>query len=371
MKIGDLFLDLGIQGADKSQKNLVNISNGMEGIRLKTLAVNAAIIGMIYGIERSMQNSAEMGAALGKFSSLTGLSTDALQRWQYIARQANVSTEEVTSSVVGLQDVMGDMLLGKGQPEGIHEVARVVGLDRRRLDDTFYILGQLRKYLQSEKNVTLANKVAKSFGLTGEMIQFMRTSMLKLNQVPQNEMFSPAQVVKLKEINALWKNFHHHIQIAFGGLTAEYGKRFVKDLTSTTDALLEMVKAFARLSESAHLVEGIGMVFNGWEEIFILMKEVADIYNGKENKGPKTDMEVAKEEVEKAIFPWLHDPDARKAVSDFAYKLAVKEGTAAPVKPVTNTYNFTLHGIKTTEDGARKMGQEVNRAKMSGPKGGE
>ena len=139
MKIGELFIDLGVKGKDVTGKAIRSIHDGLQGVADTSLSTKAAIVGVVFGIERMMSFSSKMGAGLKEFSLLTGLSTRELQKWQYAGRKVNVSNEEVESSFKSIQQAMGDMLIGKGAPEGMALLADAVGFDENKAKDTLFL----------------------------------------------------------------------------------------------------------------------------------------------------------------------------------------------------------------------------------------
>ena len=102
MKIADLFVDIRVGGADKSVRALSSVSKGVAGVATASLAASAAIVGMVYALQRLSSPSNSEGAALKNFGVMTGLSTKKLQQYQFAGRQVNLVNEEISSSMFNL-----------------------------------------------------------------------------------------------------------------------------------------------------------------------------------------------------------------------------------------------------------------------------
>jgi len=119
MEIAELFVRLGVKGASETKTALTSTKNTLGEVSTSALAAKAAIVATIYAVERLMSTSANAGNGLQQFSDLTGLSAEQLQRYQFAARQAGATNENLTSSIKGVQSAITNMLLGKGQPEAL------------------------------------------------------------------------------------------------------------------------------------------------------------------------------------------------------------------------------------------------------------
>jgi len=80
--LGEFFIKLGISGQEKVSKALKTVKGGLQELADTSLETKAAIAGVIYGLERLTGYASTVGMDLQKFAVSTGLSTDALQKWQ-------------------------------------------------------------------------------------------------------------------------------------------------------------------------------------------------------------------------------------------------------------------------------------------------
>lgn len=260
MTIAQLFVNLGIKGADNTQKALKSTKDGITGIASSSLAAKAAIAAMLYGLERLMSDSAKMGSSLTNFSALTGLSTKQLQQWQYAARQAGVSGEELTGSVKAVQTSMTNMLLGKGAPEGMAMVANKVGLDPKKARDTFYVLEQLQKYAQSVDS-DVGNAMLKSFGLSEGVIAAMRRGTFNAKNFAAAPTYSDPEALRLSKIDAAWSNLGQKIQMMVGHLNSKHGLQLITDISKLTNEVLKLADALISVADKFKVFEGVTKVF--------------------------------------------------------------------------------------------------------------
>ena len=97
MNIGELFVNIGIKGTEKTIQALGNVKSGLGAVASTSLEVKAAIIGAIYALERLISTSADMGMSLANFKILFGNSTKELQQFQNAGREVGLTFEETAS----------------------------------------------------------------------------------------------------------------------------------------------------------------------------------------------------------------------------------------------------------------------------------
>lgn len=265
MTIADLFVNIGIKGSDKAAKETKGVKDGMNSIVDSGLAAKAAIVGVMYGLEQLMSKSAKTGTNLVQFASFTGLSAETLQRWQYAARQAGESSDELLGNVKSVQAAMTSMLTGGKPPEGMQMVGRAVGFDPSKARDTFYVLNKLQEYAQKTKDTPdLANKVMGSFGLSEGTIAAMRRNAFQAKTLSAAPVYSDGEIGKLNKVDVAWGNVGKQIEMAMGHLTAKHGLSIVKDISGVTVQVLKLVEALTTLSEKLKLLQLFGKIFEGW-----------------------------------------------------------------------------------------------------------
>lgn len=283
MNIGELFLNLGIKGSDKTISALSNVKKGLGETKSMSLEMKAGLVGAMYALERLFAASGAMGTGLTNFNALTGLSAKQLQQWQYAARQAGVSGEEMTGSLKAVQAAMTNMMMGKGAPEGLGLLANKVGFDPKRARDTFYVLEQLQKFARTVPN-DIGNSVMKSFGLSEGTIAAMRRNAFSPQMMARAPIYSDKEISSLDRANIAWSNLGNKIEMAIGHFNARHGNQLVKDISMVTDSVIKLAEALEQTSEKFKLLETIGHAFEGIANTLKLFLEVTDKIGGKESK---------------------------------------------------------------------------------------
>lgn len=283
MNVGDLFVNLGIKGADKTVGTLTSVKKGLGEAASMSLEMKAGIVGALYALERLFSASNAQGAGLANFTALTGKSAVELQRWQFAARQVGVSAEEMQSSFMAVQATMAQMLLGKGAPEGFAMVANKVGLDPKKVRDTEYVLKKLQEFAQTVPQ-DVGNQMLKSFGVSGGTISAMRRNAFTPDVMNRAPVYNDQEIASLDRANAAWSNLGQKIEMAVGHFNAKHGGQLVKDISSMTDAVLKLSESlivlgerFKVLQNTAHAIEGVGNTLK-------VIKELTDWMGGKAPK---------------------------------------------------------------------------------------
>lgn len=281
MKVGELFLDLGVKGSEKTLGLISGVKGGLQSTASEGLAAKAAIVGAMYALQNLFSTSNKAGTDLKNFNSVLGVSAQTLQQYQYAARQVGVSNEEVASSFSGLQSTMGKVLLGKGGPAGLAEVARLTGdISPREIEnlakDPSALIQKLQEYAQKEKNIWLRNETLKTFGISEGMIAALSRNAFTpqvLNAAPR---YSDNEIDRLDKTNAKWSNLGTKIEMAFGRFNAKHGDQLINDIDKITEKVIKLADAFMLVAEKLKIFELIGKVFEGWGLIFDSISAATD-----------------------------------------------------------------------------------------------
>lgn len=364
MKIAELFIQLGVKGADKAAGALSGMRGTLKDVTSTSLEAKAAIIGVMYGLERLMSASGQMGTNLTQFNNLTGLSADNLQRWQYLALKSGESADEMAGSIQGVQNAMTKMLLGQGAPTGITALANTIGFDTSRARDTFYVMDKLREYAQRTKNIPdVANEILKSFGLSDKTIQALRTSTVDLTKVDPSHMYTSAQRAKLNDVNIGWTMLGDKIEHSFGKLNAKFGPKLISDISRLADQVLRMVDAFAALAEKLQVIQVIGESFKGWTEIFSTVTQMVNDVNGTSKKHNVNSLLPSAD----SLKLFLKDMIGQGAPKpEFA-----KHGAAAHINNVNVNNHVTIHGVTNPDEVPKHLNKMINDAYRQIPRGGQ
>ncbi len=367
MQIAELFVNLGLKGADQTGKALGNVKTGLGEVKSMSLEAKAAILAAVYGLEHLMSNSAQAGTGLSNFTALTGLSAKSLQQWQYAARQAGVSGEELTGSMKAVQGIMTNMLLGGGQPKGLAMLANTVGFDQSKARDTFYVMQQLQKFAQSVP-ADVGNEMLKSFGLSEGTIAAMRKGVFNASNFAKAPTYSDPENSQLNKVDVAWANLGQSIQMAMGHFTSKHGMGLIKDLSKATAEILKLANAFTTLAEKVKLFDAIDEIFKGWGMIFESIGSGIDKLTGLFGEGAKgAGVTDKKGNLKENPIEMLNKWTSKKIDQYFDDKPKVSEHVAPQVRAVHHANNQHVEVSQTLNfhhDGkdAKKTGDSVHKA---------
>lgn len=383
MKIGELFLQLGIKGTDQSKKALGGVKDSLSEVGSMSLEAKAAILGVIYGLEHMMSNSAKAGMDLQKFANYTGLSTDMLQRWQYMARQSGVSADEMAGSMKSAQMAMDKMNTGQGAPKGLEAISRSLqstgsSFDiNKAVNDTTYLMNKLREYAKTTADTPQrANDWLSSFGLSEGVIQMMRTSNVQLDKIRPSNLYSNDEIGQLSKVEVAWQNLGDKINKAFGHLTAKEGLGMIDQIVRLTDSVVKLSEALVKIAQTLHLIEGIGIAT---ESVAGTVSDVSDMLGAsqgdataKKNLAEKNQqtLAVTKASIEAGwagqIYRKLSAPlEAMDRIGTSLFAPGMKpitereQATTINQNPTINVHN---HGVKDAQDAAGHVKTEVQKA---------
>lgn len=104
-KLNKIKFESAFQGINK-------LSNGLETAAKKTAVLSAAAVGAMAGIYKLGSDAATTGANLQDMADRLDISAEALQRYDYIALQSGVETEQLVKSIAKARDAVGTALAG-------------------------------------------------------------------------------------------------------------------------------------------------------------------------------------------------------------------------------------------------------------------
>lgn len=97
---------------NNATKGINDLSDNLGKAAKKTTILSATAVGAIAGIYKLGTSTASAGAELQDYSDRLGVSAEELQRWQYIAMQSGLETEQLTKSMSKARDAIGTALIG-------------------------------------------------------------------------------------------------------------------------------------------------------------------------------------------------------------------------------------------------------------------
>lgn len=288
MKVGELFVNLGVKGSEKSVGALTGVYKSMGEVKSISLETKAAIVGVFYGIEQLMRHSMQLGTALSQSSALLDISAKKLQIYQYAAIQAGDTSEGLVSSVKGINAAMAELYVGGGPAQYLGLVGERLlgkgGFDiQKAMKDPLYVLERLQTLAKDTSIPTgVLTKIFQSFGVGEGTNVALRKGVFNDANFAKAPTISDAAVERLQHLNALWANLEQHITIAVDKLVSLHGAAIIHDLTIMADLFLKAADALASIpgltgddkkidQKRAQMLSDSGQITGFWD---LLMKSL-------------------------------------------------------------------------------------------------
>lgn len=379
MSVGELFVNLGIKGSEKTVGAVSSVTKGLSEARSMSIEAKAGILGAVYAVERMMAASDKTGMALRQFSELTGLSAETLQRWQYAARQGGESFDDFTGSVKAVQGAVTNMLLNKSAPEYIGLISRYVkDFDPTKLRDTFYVMSKLTEAAKAMPK-DVGQPILKAWGVSDSFISAARMGVFNEKNFKSAPVYSEAQQAALAKADAAWANLGQKVEMSFGKFNAKHAKEFTHDIGLLADAAIKLGEALAKISEKYKVIEGVGHGIEGIANSVRFL--TGDFPSDKETNAAYSKQEKDRgptwvDKIDDLLLRLSHPiSDAWKGISggtpDIAYSLQDPNSIPVPAEPRMrghhsgkgNTYNIknqtTFQGHN---EAPRKTANELHKA---------
>lgn len=282
MNVGELFVNLGIKGTDKAVSAAASVRSGLSEVASKGFAATAALAGLLYATERLMKPSTDYGMALSTTSTLLGVSTDTLQRYQQVARHAVGTNTGVAASFQHIQDAMTDIKIGKAPPEFMNYMESIIGKTPDFADMEMFskapelFVQRMQEYAQKEPDKALARRVIESLVGDESMTAAVMQNAFTPDALSHAAVYSGKDTKALKEGQQAISDLNNSIEMALGRFTAKHGKELIGEIKPVVDQIFKLAEAFDHLAEKSHLFDWIGKVFEGWTLIFTGLTKTID-----------------------------------------------------------------------------------------------
>lgn len=288
MNIGELFINLGIKGSEKTIGALTNIKEGLGKLTSTSLEAKAALIGAAYAFDRLMAASGQYGTNLTNFAAVINMSRKELQQYEYVARQVGSTNEAMDSTFLGLQQqILKKTTTGQGM-SSLFMMGKVLGgipsLDRYKDNPKAFFEEVIVPYAKKEKSKSWLYQNLSELGFSKEIIRGLEEGKFNAANYAKAPFYSDASVKQLDKNRAALSNLATKVEMAFGNFNAKYGGPLIKDLGIATDKILKLGEAFVRLGESAKVLKAIGLIFEGWGKIFDGIRETIEMVQDKNKR---------------------------------------------------------------------------------------
>jgi hypothetical protein len=244
MKIGDLFVRLGVQADTFTLKDF---AKSLGEIPFSVAAAVTSLTGMGFGLIELTKNAIDLGANLSMFRAETGLSTDELQRWTGVAKQMGMVGTEVQTSVMGIQHALAQLSLGQND-EGF---MRAMGILKVHRGSPFDMMRQALTNANAMPNRGQAMEMLALMHIDPAMMKVAGLSPDKFNRMAKNNV-----VMTEGDIRAM-----ADFQAALARFTMVVEKSFVPALTEVEPYMKDLAEALADMVVFAGKTVGKGLQF--------------------------------------------------------------------------------------------------------------
>lgn len=327
--IGELFVSLGIKGGDKTLGQLEKTQDGMGKIRDLSFEAKAAIAAAAYAIEKLFQASGQHGLQLSSLSTVLGTSTKALQEYEYAAKLAGVSNEQLAGTFLGLSKTSAQILRGEAKPLGLNAVMDALRKAGQPLTFTGpgnslqnaaahpeILLQALQKYAQIEKDVGLRNLNLESFGISDpNLLAALVNNKFNAKTFGQANILGGGEVKALNQNREKLEAIGDKLTVSMERELGKFGPEFLKDLDALVPKITALVDAFGEMVRKTSALQIMGKIFEGWGYIFEGITKAVKIIDDWTDKHPEFGSSVAKGAAN-ALFPgagMLLDKNAQDA----------------------------------------------------------
>jgi hypothetical protein len=276
VQVGELFINLGVKGQEKTIAALTGIRGGLNDTTSNALAAKAAIVGLLYAVGKLISDTGQVGTSLTNANATLGMSTRLLQQYQYAARQAGASNEEMTGSFKSLSQIATDVLLKGNAPEGLARIAQVTKMQTGEMlrllksaseGDVIPLFKILDQYARLETNIGYRNKNLKGMGISEGIAAGSIRNKFTPEILEKAPLYGDKEVKSLDNAHIGWKNLANTMEMAFGHFNAKHGAEIVGELNKIIPKVIDLAEAFDKLATNLGVFEKFGKIIEGWTYI--------------------------------------------------------------------------------------------------------
>lgn len=273
---------------DNATKGIKDLSNSLSTASKKTAILSATAVGAIAGIYKLGTSTASAGAELQDYSDRLGISAEELQRWNYIAMQSGLETEQLTKSMSKARDAIGTVLSG-GSNTATTALQTLLGDLSQLPKDTAQGFDVIINALASVEDSTLqafyANEI---FGekLATDLIPLINQGAGTIakfnNEFEQIGYLSNEQVQSLADFDDQMNIVNSKLALAkneLGLALLPIVEKFTEILTDVVvPAIKDVAKWFDNLSEPVkNIITGGLMLIGVLSPIFLIMSKIVGV----------------------------------------------------------------------------------------------
>jgi hypothetical protein len=252
MQLGEIFVKVALAGNKDVVAGLKNISKGFKDLMSSSLEAKVMLGAVLYGFEKLFSSSARTGAELYAFSKAFGLSTEALQNWQFALSKYGVEANEVQGAISGIVKAQSDFIYGQGDVRAF-SILGITDVTHKNANQLFNeVINGLKKVSTVE-----AIQVAKSLGFSDRMLAGIRSVNYERDKPPKNLLLTDEQKKQLQDVNASIILFKLRFTKMWDVFVAEQGKQVVSIIEGVAKGIIKTVEWTQKLSDKFIALKGI------------------------------------------------------------------------------------------------------------------
>tara|TARA_R110000751_G_scaffold299695_4_gene411063 strand:- start:9927 stop:11306 length:1380 start_codon:yes stop_codon:yes gene_type:complete len=248
MKIGELFVQLGVK---TDSKPLQNFKRSIVGLRQNLILVQAAAAAAVFGLSKFAGGTIDATAAIVNISKQTGLAVDKLQRLQQAGQLADITltADQLANSIANVQKNIAAIKLGQGDVSGFGFLN--ISPENK---DAFEVLEDVRESIKGLDNATAVNLISK-IGLSPQFINVLRLSKKEFKSLGDNKFLSKQQRKDILDLGTAFKA----LQLRLGALKDQAVAKIAPKLQGLVDGFFNWMKLNGAAVINA--ISGIASVF--------------------------------------------------------------------------------------------------------------
>lgn len=252
MKLGELFIALGFKV--EGQSAFEETERGISRATLKASALALAVNGINAALLALANASRQVAIGFKDFSYQTGLSTEELKKWQYVAEVNDVAASELTETIKGIQKATTSVKLGNGNVKPWQLLGLPVGAD------PFQVLDALRDRVRTLPK-DLARTVAADLGISDAVFQMLVRANEEFGELEQHYYLSRQEQDNIIGLNRAWKELVFRITSVRDRVVGQLVPAFTWFLRVAQAALGATTRFFVDMSrkypQAANVLKGV------------------------------------------------------------------------------------------------------------------
>ena len=197
MRVGEFFVALGVDVEDKDSKKLNDVIKGMANLDLKSIAAAAGLGTAFLALKKITEQAVKTGLALHNFSIQTGISTQKLQQWSFMAEQMGASAADVESTVKAISMATAQIKLGQGNLKPF----QMLGIDPNQ--NAFDVLEQVAQKIKN-LDPAMTRLITQQMGISDGMLNILKASDNVRADIEKQFYMREKEITQLNDLRMIW-----------------------------------------------------------------------------------------------------------------------------------------------------------------------